>query len=182
MEEMVRRTLDRYGRIDALVASAGILRGGNPRVVAEMPVAEWDLVLDTNLKGVFLSNRAVLPTMMKQRQGVIINLSSTSGRQGLAYDSAYCASKFGVIGFSEALAEEMRPHGVKVHVILPGAVDTPMWDQNGPILRPLEILPPERVSDLIVYMITLPDDTILLNPSIVAAKKPRRSQKNRWGT
>jgi 3-oxoacyl-[acyl-carrier protein] reductase len=177
MEEMALRTFERYGRIDVLVACAGILRGGSPKTVAEMPIAEWDLVVETNLKGVFLSNRAVLSTMVKQGNGVIVNISSTSGRQGLAYDSAYCASKFGVIGFSEALAEEMRPRGVKVHVVLPGAVDTPMWDQNGPIFRPPDSLPPERVADLIIYMVTLPADTVLLSPSIVPFRKPHRAQK-----
>jgi NAD(P)-dependent dehydrogenase (short-subunit alcohol dehydrogenase family) len=176
MKEMAQRTLDRYSRIDILVASAGVLRGGPPRVVAEMPVPEWDVVVDTNLKGVFLSNRAVLPAMLKQGSGAIINLSSTSGRKGLAYDSAYCASKFGVIGFSEALAEEVRVHGIKVQVILPGPVDTPMWEQNSGVFRPLDILPPERVADFISYLVTLPEDTVLLSPSIVPTRKPRRSR------
>jgi len=179
MDEMARRTLERYDRIDILVACAGVLRGGSPRAVAEMSLAEWDLIVDTNLKGVFLSNRAVLPAMIKQRHGIIINVSSTSGRQGLAFDSAYCASKFGVIGFSEALAEEMRPHGVKVHTILPGPVDTHMWEQNGPLFRPPDILCPERVSDLIAFMVMLPDDTILLNPSIVPFRKAHGSPRRR---
>jgi NAD(P)-dependent dehydrogenase (short-subunit alcohol dehydrogenase family) len=173
MEEMAQWTLARYGRIDILVASAGVLRAGSPRVVAEMSVAEWDLVVETNLRGVFLSNRAVLPAMLKQRQGAIINLSSTSGRQGLAYDSAYCASKFGVIGFSEALAEEVRTHGVKVQVVLPGPVDTTMWEQNAPLPRPAQILPPERVADLILYLLTLPEDTMLIQPTIVGFRGRR---------
>jgi 3-oxoacyl-[acyl-carrier protein] reductase len=83
-----------------------------------------------------------------------------------------------VIGFSEALAEETRPHGVKVLVILPGPVDTAMWcGSKTNHCSPPEILPPERVSDLIIFMITLPADTILLSPSIVALKKPRHSLK-----
>jgi len=167
MARMAQWTLDRYGQIDILVASAGVLRAGTPRVVAEMSVAEWDLVVETNLKGVFLSNRAVLPAMLQQRRGVIINLSSTSGRRGLAYDSAYCASKFGVIGFSEALAEEVRPHGVKVQVVLPGPVDTAIWDQNAPLPRPAQVLPPERVADLILYLLTLPEDTVLVNSAVI---------------
>jgi 3-oxoacyl-[acyl-carrier protein] reductase len=174
MAEMVQRTLQRYGRIDILVASAGVLRGGRPQVVAEMPLAEWDLVIETNLKGVFLSNRAVLPTMLKQRRGTIINLSSTSGRQGLAYDSAYCASKFGVMGFSEALAEEVRPHGVKVQVVLPGPVDTAIWRQNEPLPRPGHLLPPERVADLILYLLTLPEDTVLANTTVVPLRRNPR--------
>ena len=173
---MARWTLEHYGQIDILVASAGMLRAGSPRVVAELSVAEWDLVIETNLKGVFLSNRAVLPTMLKQRRGAIVNLSSTSGQRGLAYDSAYCASKFGVIGFSEALAEEVRSYGVKVQVVLPGPVDTAIWDQNGPLPRPPHILPPERVADLILYLLTLPDDTMVVHPTIIGFHSRRGSR------
>lgn len=168
MEEMARRTLDTFGRIDSLIASAGILRAGEGRITKfqQMTIEEWDDVLDTNLKGVFLSNRAVLPAMINQRSGDIINLSSTSGRKGYAYDSAYCASKFGVIGLSEALAEEVRNYGVRVQVVLPGAIDTGMWDQNGPLPPPAAILPVERVADLIINLLSLPEDTILAGPVI----------------
>ncbi|HNU70199.1 MAG TPA: SDR family oxidoreductase [Thermodesulfobacteriota bacterium] len=168
MEEMARVTMDTFGRIDGLIASAGILRAGEGRLskFQQMTVAEWDDVIDTNLRGVFLANRAVLPVMINQRSGDIINLSSTSGRKGLAYDSAYCASKFGVIGLSEALAEEARQYGVRVQVLLPGAIDTGMWDQNGPLPPPAAILPVDRVATMIVRMLRLPDDVILAGPII----------------
>ena len=168
MTTMAADVEERFGRIDALVACAGVLRGGPPVRVASMPVAEWDLVVGTNLRGVFLSNRAVLPAMLRQREGAIVNLSSTSGRTGLAYDAAYCASKFGVIGFSESLAEEVRPYGIKVQTVLPGPVDTQMWRQNGPLPRPAAILPAERVADLVLCLLTLPEDTVLVHPTIVA--------------
>ena len=176
MEEMARQTIDRFGRIDILVASAGILRakGCNPKLMVDVLAEEWDEVLNTNLTGVFLSNRAVLPTMIKQRKGSIVNISSISGRVGRAYDSAYCASKFGVIGLSEALAEEVRQYNIRVQVILPAAVDTSMWDQNGPIPRPPDLLPADRVAELIVYLITLPDDTMLINPVIAPFQTRRR--------
>lgn len=177
MRAMAADVEERYGRIDALVACAGVLRGGRPVTVASMPVGEWDLVVGTNLRGVFLSNQAVLPAMQRQRRGTIINLSSTSGRTGLAYDAAYCASKFGVIGFSESLAEEVRPYGIKVQTVLPGAVDTKMWQQNGPLPRPAAILPAQRVADLVVYLLSLPEDTALVHPTIVSFQSrstPRR--------
>ena len=160
MTTMAADVEERFGRIDALVACAGVLRGGPPVRVASMPVAEWDLVVGTNLRGVFLSNRAVLPAMLRQREGAIVNLSSTSGRTGLAYDAAYCASKFGVIGFSESLAEEVRPYGIKVQTVLPGPVDTPIWRQNGPLPRPAAILPAERVADLVLCLLTRPEDEL----------------------
>lgn len=168
MESMARSTLDEFGHIDSLIASAGILRAGEGRLskFEVMSVEEWDEVVDTNLKGVFLANRAVLPAMMKQRSGDIINLSSTSGRKGYAYDSAYCASKFGVIGLSEALAEEVRNYGIRVQSLLPGAINTGMWDQNGPLPQPAAILPVARVGAMIVEMLCLPEDTILYSPVI----------------
>jgi NAD(P)-dependent dehydrogenase (short-subunit alcohol dehydrogenase family) len=180
MQEMARVCREKLGRIDLLVTCAGILRaaGSSPKPMVELSEAEWDAVIEINLKGVFLSNRAVLPTMIQQRSGAIINVSSTSGRQGRAHDSAYCASKFGVIGLSESLAEEVRLHGIKVQVVLPDAVDTPLWDQNGPI-RPELALPPERVGDLIAFMACLPADTILPAPVIAPFRTRRRGASNR---
>ncbi len=168
MDVMARQTLDRFGRIDILVACAGILRPKDtrPQLVAEMPVTTWDEILETNLRGVFLSNRSVLPAMIHQRNGWIINISSVSGLKGRAYDSAYCASKFGIIGFSEALAEEVLGHNIRVQALLPDAVDTSLWMQNSPIPPAPHMLPPARVADLIVYMVSLPGDTLLVNPVI----------------
>ena len=173
MAEMASRTLERFGRIDILVTAAGILRSGagDLRTLQHMSVPEWDEVLDTNLKGVFLANRAVLPAMISRRRGNIVNVSSTSGRQGLAFDSAYCASKLGVIGLSEALAEEMRHYGIRVQVLLPGAIDTGMWSQN-PLPRPKDILSVDRVADFIRYLVTLPADVIMPD-SVIEPLKTR---------
>jgi NAD(P)-dependent dehydrogenase (short-subunit alcohol dehydrogenase family) len=173
MEQMIQRTLDHFGRIDILVSAAGILRarGGFLRTLQQMTVEEWDDVIDTNLLGVFLSNRAVIPTMIQQRSGNIINISSTSGLKGLAFDSAYCASKFGIIGLSEALAEELRHYGIRVQVLLPGAIDTGMWDQSGPLPPPKDILAPERVADTILYLLALPADTIIETPIVKPLKR-----------
>ena len=178
MATMAEQTLAAFGRIDVLVASAGLLRTGPPTTVERLPVEEWDTVLETNLRGVFLSNRAVLPAMLAQHAGVIVNLSSTSGRKGLAYDSAYCASKFGVIGFSEALAEEVGPRGIKVQVVLPGPVDTALWDQNGPLPRPATILPAERLGEFIAVLVELPVDVMLVEPTVLGFR-PRSTPRGR---
>jgi NAD(P)-dependent dehydrogenase (short-subunit alcohol dehydrogenase family) len=173
MEEMAKLTLTHFGRIDILIASAGILRAVHfrPTMLMETSVGEWDHILDTNLKGIFLSNRAVIKTMMKQRLGHIINVSSLSGRHALPFDSAYCTSKFGVIGLTEALAEELQSYGVRVQVVLPGNIDTPIWSQNKVVPRAAETLPVERVADLILDLITWPQDATLRE--IVVA--PRQS-------
>lgn len=176
MESMAARTLERFGRVDALVACAGVLRAPNssPRPLVQVSVEEWERVIDTNLKGVFLSNRAVLPAMIERRQGDIINISSTSGRQGRAHDGPYCASKFGVIGLTESLADEVRNQGIRVQVLLPDAVATPFWQQNAPVPMPSDSLPPERVADLIVFMLSQPADTVLLSPVVAPLRSRRR--------
>lgn len=179
MEEMAERTLTQFGCIDILVASAGILRAMQfrPTMLVETSVEEWDQILDTNLKGVFLSNRAVIKTMMAQHAGHIINVSSLSGRHALPFDSPYCASKFGVIGLSEALAEELTSFGVRVQVVLPGNIDTSIWSQNKVVPRAAQTLPVERVADLILYLITWPQDAALRE--IVIAPK-QSSPKPEW--
>ena len=144
--------------------------------IADTSLAEWEAILAVNLTGTFLSNRAVLPAMLAQRKGDIVNISSTSGQQGRPFDGPYCASKFGVIGFSESLAEEVSRQGVRVQTVLPDAVDTPLWEQNGPAaLKPIELLDAGDVADFVVYLLSLPRDTYLLNPVI----RPFRSRKRR---
>jgi len=177
METMAREVLAARGRIDILVAAAGILRGesGRPRMLHETTAEAWDRVIDINLTGTYLANRAVLPAMLERKHGNIVNISSTSGRHGLAYDSAYCASKFGVIGLSESLAEEVRPQGVRVQVVLPEVVDTPMLAQNGPLFRPREMLHADRVAAFILHLIALPGDMVLVNPVIGPFRGGRRS-------
>ena len=102
MVQMASRTVERFGGIDTLVAAAGILRtGGEPRTVIDTSYDEWRTVIEVNLTGTFLSNRAVLADMLKRGSGDIVNISSTTGRQGRAFDAPYAASKSGIIGLSE---------------------------------------------------------------------------------
>jgi NAD(P)-dependent dehydrogenase (short-subunit alcohol dehydrogenase family) len=168
MAQMASRTLQRFGGIDALVAAAGILRmGGEPKTVVDTSYENWRTVIEVNLTGTFLSNRAVLAAMLERGCGDIVNISSTSGRQGRAYDSAYAASKFGIIGLSESLAEEVGRRGVRVQTLLPDAVRTSLWDQSGTTaLKSPHMLPPDRVAEFVLYLITLPRDAFLLNPML----------------
>jgi NAD(P)-dependent dehydrogenase (short-subunit alcohol dehydrogenase family) len=179
MQTMAQKTLERFGRIDCLVASAGILRvGGSLKTIADTSLDDWNAVIETNLTGVFLSNQAVLTAMMEQKQGDIVNISSTSGKQGRPFDGPYSASKFGIIGLSESLAEEVSSHGVRVQTVLPDAVETPFWDQNGPAaLKPVNVLPPDRVAEFILFLMDLPRDTYLPNPVIAPMKQRRKRRK-----
>lgn len=179
MQHVAQQTLENFGTIDILVACAGILRppGESPKMMSDMAFSEWETVISTNLTGTFLSNKAVLPAMMAQKNGHIINVSSVSGKKGRALDTAYCASKFGVAGMTEALAEEVRPYGIKAQVIYPDAVDTKIWEQNGAFPPPSDALPASRVADLIVYLLAMPIDTVLFNPVIAPFKTRRRKKK-----
>lgn len=183
MNKMVEQTIDKFGRVDILVAAAGsggsrAVGRGLPFAVVQLPTEEWDEVIDTNLKGIFLSNRAVLPFMMKQRKGDIINISSSRGATlGLPYAAAYSASKHGVMGLSEALADEVRPYGIRVQVLLPDVTDTPMLHVTKN-LAPHGVLNPERVANSIICMLALPHDTVLINPLVTPFADFKRVQRN----
>jgi NAD(P)-dependent dehydrogenase (short-subunit alcohol dehydrogenase family) len=168
MEKMAARTLEEFGRIDILVHAAGILRppGAMLRTVAKMPAREFDEVIAINVRGTFLSNRAVLPAMIQQRSGNILNIASKAGRFGLAFAAPYCTSKFAVIGLSESLADEVRSYGVRVQVLLPSTFRTNVWKQSGGLHQESTMPPASRVSDTILYMLTLPMDAYVGAPFV----------------
>lgn len=176
MARMAEVTLGRWGRIDALVTTAAILRASEGMAtLAQTSFADWRKIIDVNLTGTFLANRAVLPAMLAQKRGDIVNLSSTSGRQGRAFDGPYSASKAGIIGLSESLSEEVSREGIRVQTLLPDAVDTGLWSQaGGTALKPRAMLAPERVAALIAYLLSLPRDTYLLNSVVVPMAVRRR--------
>lgn len=121
VERAVQVALNEFGRIDILINSAGLSLNGE---VDGYALDDWRTVIDTNLTGTFLTCRAVLPAMKQQRSGQIINISSGAGRNGIKNMAAYCAAKFGVVGFTEALGLEVRNHNIRVSVLLPGSVAT----------------------------------------------------------
>jgi NAD(P)-dependent dehydrogenase (short-subunit alcohol dehydrogenase family) len=118
---MVKQTVEEFGRVDILVNNAGVVRKG---WVKDLPEEVWDEVLTINLKGTFLCSKAVLPTMIEQQYGRIITISSIAGKQGEAAGSAYCSSKFGQIGFTQALALEVARDNITVNAICPGPIPT----------------------------------------------------------
>lgn len=162
MTAMAEQTIGHFGRIDILVACAGILRpeDSRPDSLNNIALGELQTILDTNLKGVFLSNRAVLKTMISQRSGQIINVASLSGRKALPLDAPYCASKFAVIGLTEALAAEMHPHGIRAYTVLPGNTDTPIWRQNRLLPKAAQVIPVERVADTIIFLLQSAEDSL----------------------
>ena len=172
MVGMAETTLRSFGKIDILIAAAGMLRPveSRPDLLVNLSEKEFSKILDTNLKGVFLSNRAVLKTMIAQRSGHIINVSSLSGKKALPLDAAYCASKFGVRGLSEALAEEVAQYNIRVHCVLPGNTETPIWSQNRMLPKSPNTIPPERISDTVLLLLKRDDFVMGQEVSISPAK------------
>lgn len=123
VSRLIKTAVKEFKQVDVLVNNAGI---AVVKPLVETSDEEWNMVMDTNLKGVFFCCREVLPYMISQRSGSIINISSGAGKSGFADLSAYCASKFGVIGLTESLAREVSRHGINVIAICPGAVATQM--------------------------------------------------------
>jgi 3-oxoacyl-[acyl-carrier protein] reductase len=147
VKRIVTRCLKHFGRIDVLINNAGIAAY---KGIEEITQEEWDDILDTNLKGCFLFMRQVLPLMRKQGKGVIINISSGLGVSGEANFSAYCASKFGVIGLTQSVADETANTSLRIYAVLPGAVNTKLnWDLDLG-MAPSELLAPEYVAKRIL--------------------------------
>ncbi|MGH8644462.1 MAG: SDR family oxidoreductase [Gammaproteobacteria bacterium] len=142
----VERVIVRFGTVDVLVNNAG--RASVGRFAEEEP-GSIDAVIDVNVKGVLYATRVVLPHMLRQGRGVIINVSSGAGLTGFPEIVTYCASKFAVVGFTEALAQELRGTGVQVYGLCPGRVATDMQQQySGRKIG----MPPERVAEAILQL------------------------------
>lgn len=175
MQAMVNQTIERFGRIDLLVASAGLgKKTGSgrfmPHPTASLPLEEWNEILSVNLTGVFLSNRAVLPVMIAQKGGHIINICSSTtmhGLRGQPYAPAYCASKFGVVGFTESLADEVRSHGIRVQALFPGPVKTPLVAETALVRRFGSYISPDAIAATIIYLVQQATDAIVIHPHIL---------------
>jgi NAD(P)-dependent dehydrogenase (short-subunit alcohol dehydrogenase family) len=149
---LVSRALADGGRIDCLVTAAGLAAFGP---VADAKTEDWDQLMAVNLRGAFLSCRAVLPAMTAQKRGTIINIGSVVTSRTLAGSAAYTATKYGLLGFSRVLAEEMRPHGVRVGVLSAGATDTPLWDAVPAPPDRSRMLRAEQIAEVALLMATL---------------------------
>ncbi|MBI4013770.1 MAG: SDR family oxidoreductase [Candidatus Rokubacteria bacterium] len=150
VERLVARTLAEYGRVDVLVNNAGTIV--LPGAILETTVEAWDTMMATNARSVFLCARAVLPGMLARRRGTIVNVGSTAGLRPLPGRAAYCASKHAVTGFTTALALDLRPHGIAVNAICPGAVDTPLTRYSRPDADRSGWLQPPDVAEVAVFL------------------------------
>lgn len=126
IRNMVKKTLGEFGKIDILVNNAGILFHGP---FDEIKDEQIDATVNVNLIGLMHVTKEVIPQMKKQGDGLIINISSVAGKEGYIDLAVYCATKFGVIGFTESIAGELENEGIGVYAICPTATQTKMWEQ-----------------------------------------------------
>jgi 3-oxoacyl-[acyl-carrier protein] reductase len=155
--EFVGRALDETGRIDVLINNAGITRDG---LIVRMKESDWDDVLNINLKGTFNCIKAVSKTMIKQRSGRIINVSSVVGVSGNPGQANYVASKAGIIGLTKGVAKELAPRGITANVVAPGFIETDMTSSLSEKARELMMtqIPlgragtPEDIAAVVVFL------------------------------
>src|SRR5215210_8016825 len=168
VEGFVKEVVDAEGRIDCLVNNAGLGRFGP---VDEISGDQFREVIETNLNGCFYFIRAVAPAMKKQGAGWIINISSLAGKNPFAGGSAYNASKFGLIGLSEASMLDLRPHGIRVASILPGSVATEFGGGHGNESWKLQ---PSDIASMVLHLLSYPENAL---PSLVEMRPSRPPQK-----
>jgi NAD(P)-dependent dehydrogenase (short-subunit alcohol dehydrogenase family) len=156
VQAVVEKTIEAYGKIDTLVNSHG---DWLIKPTLETTEEDWDHIIDTNLKSVYLTCKAVLPHMIARKSGHIFNIGSASGLwyPGGGIITIYKASKMGLAGFSKALAEEQAPNGIGVHLIAPHPMDTPMRWESTPSADAPALIRPEVVADLMATIASHPE-------------------------
>lgn len=168
VKETFKTILRKHRTIDVLINNAGVT---HPARFGEEDFETIDRVIDTNLKGTMYCTYAVLPAMMARKKGRIINIASTAGipggrlraTSGVVSFGDYRASKYGVVGFGDALAGNLLQHGILLTTLCPGGIDTPLWIRNGKSTYPGDtdkLIKPEEIVDLVEFLLKQPDSTL----------------------
>lgn len=163
----VARVREALGHPSILVNNAGV---GIFHPAQEFEEAEWDRVLDTNLKGAFLMSREVAPQMILQKRGHIIHIASLAGKNTFAGGAAYCASKWGLRGLAGAMGEDLRGHGIRVSVICPGTVHTEFSPHAGK--DPQRMLQPDDVAHVVEMLVRQAPGSFVSEVDLRPARKP----------
>jgi NADP-dependent 3-hydroxy acid dehydrogenase YdfG len=165
VEALVRYTLERFGSIDVLINNAGL---AVPETVKEITDEGWDTVMDTNLRGAMWLVRAALPHMIAAGFGDVVNVSSQAGKNGYADVPSYCASKFGLLGFAEALRDDVRKSGANIRVfnLCPGLVDVDHTDEKDvPRAGAIHV---SNMARTLMFALTLDRDVVLEDINLYA--------------
>jgi len=167
IQRLVKETERKSGATDILINNAG---WGKRAPVVAASLADWDQTFRLNLRAPMLLAKALLPNMIAKREGAVINIGSVSGKTGEANGAAYSASKFGLIGFTQSLYEEVREHGIKVVVILPGFVDTPLIPPNRQLDRS-KMIQADDIAQAVLFVLTSPTTSCPVEITV----RPQRS-------
>jgi 3-oxoacyl-[acyl-carrier protein] reductase len=165
VDKMMEKIKEQLGTIDVLVNNAGITRDN---LLLRMKTVDWDQVMDTNLRGVYLCTKAVARGMMKKRYGKIVNITSVVGISGNAGQGNYSASKAGVIGFTKSIAKELGSRGININAVAPGFIETAMTDGLDDNIKEemIKSIPlnragkPEDVANLVAFLCSKESDYI----------------------
>jgi 3-oxoacyl-[acyl-carrier protein] reductase len=164
VDQAVATLKESLGSIDILINNAGIASFGT---VLDMDPDEWERIIQTNVMGTYYVTRAALPTMLEQSSGSIINIASTAGERGFATGSAYCASKFAVIGLTEALMQEVRKSNIRVTALTPSTVNTELASNAGLKIGDEDrMMQAEDVAELVLAALKLPDRVFIRTAGI----------------
>jgi NADP-dependent 3-hydroxy acid dehydrogenase YdfG len=166
VEALARRVLGEWQRVDVLVNAAGVATFAP---VTDSKLDDWDQMLAVNLRGAVLCCRAILPAMTARHRGTIINVGSVVTSRSLTGSAAYTASKYGLLGFSRVLAEEMRPHGVRVGVLSAGATATSLWDAMPAAPARDRMLRADQVAEAALLMAALDPNATLEELTLLPA-------------
>jgi 3-oxoacyl-[acyl-carrier protein] reductase len=164
---LVRDTEKALGPVAILVNNAGIGHFGPTHEATE---ANWDSVLDTNLKAVFLASKAVAPGMIERRSGHIINIASLAGKNAFAGGGIYCASKWGLLGLTECMAEDLRGYGIRVSAICPGSVATDFSPRGKKDIS--KMLQPEDIAHVVEMLVTQAPQSFISEVLLRPTQKP----------
>jgi NADP-dependent 3-hydroxy acid dehydrogenase YdfG len=169
LERLVEQVSRALGPVDILVNAAGL---GVFGPVVDFKDDDFATIIETNLRGIFFTCRLVLPSMIERRRGHIINIASIAGKVGSANRAVYCASKFGVVGFTESLAEEMRQYGIRVSVICPGSTDTRFSTSEASAKSRERMLRPEDVAHAVRMIVTQEPNSFISEIIMRPTQKP----------
>jgi 3-oxoacyl-[acyl-carrier protein] reductase len=170
VEALIATAFDRFGRIDILVNNAGV---GGFAPVDELSIETWHQIIETNLNGVFYACRSAIPHMRRGSGGWIINIGSLAGKNPFAGGAAYNASKFGLLGFSEAMMLDVRQHDIRVSCIMPGSVETHFSGPGSHASGDWK-LQPEDIAEMVIDLLAFPSRALPSRVEMRPSKPPKK--------
>jgi len=169
LERLFEQVTAAVGPVDILVNAAGV---GIFGPVVDFKDEDFETLIETNLRSIFFACRSVLPSMIERKTGQIVNIASIAGKVGSATRAVYCASKFGVVGFTESLAEEVREHGIRVSLICPGSTDTRFSPTETAGKARDRMLRPEDIAHAVRAIVTQEPNSFISEIILRPTRKP----------